>query len=655
MLKNSLLLLLMAIPAYSYEPQFTIPDAAINQNFLNIAAEMKNLVGDSVTLSSGIAVSGPIDLKDTYIKFSTTTGSQGIIFQDGSSQISAGVGSFAIVSNASQFTGDGLLATPLTLNSSSVTLKGNTGFNFTNWDSAYSWGNHAGLYLLNPSTFTMSYLVAPASFTVSNIYSLSGVRWSTDTVSMSLIDGSTIAAKDAAHEAALSTAVYQNGTAVLSSISISGSDFSVTKSTAFEVLMGLSVFRSTIVINGTINFARNSNSVGVGNYTLIADTDTNHYNTAIGDQALMSNTTGQENTCVGAVCLKRNTTGRLNVALGSDTLTFNDSGNFNTGVGWSALYANISGNQNSAFGNQSLVNNLIGIGNTGAGAFSLLYTSGDYNSGFGYNAGLSNTTGTYNSFFGYGADAYIFNSGLTNATAIGKNAKVNCNNCMVLGGTGSDLINVGIGKILPTVALDVVGTINATKVIADGSNVTNIVSSNITAGSLGTGVISSSISLTVNLTISTITVQSMDSNTSSKTTLLTLSRTGGINASYTERAVGLVFKDGLNTTVGSGIAGYRKGADAYNGGLAFYTYAPSGAIASTLADLAERMRIDSGGLVGIGTSSPSTKLHISSGVFTVDGSGAGITVNSLPTSAGGSGLYVCVDSAGVFYKKSSCP
>ncbi|MGQ0645006.1 MAG: tail fiber domain-containing protein [Elusimicrobiota bacterium] len=41
---------------------------------------------------------------------------------------------------------------------------------------------------------------------------------------------------------------------------------------------------------------------------------------------------------------------------------------------------------------------------------------------------------------------------------------------------------------------------------------------------------------------------------------------------------------------------------------------------------AERFRINSSGNAGIGTSNPSTKLHMSSGVFTVDGSNPGISV-----------------------------
>lgn len=68
-----------------------------------------------------------------------------------------------------------------------------------------------------------------------------------------------------------------------------------------------------------------------------------------------------------------------------------------------------------------------------------------------------------------------------------------------------------------------------------------------------------------------------------------------------------------------------------------------------------RLNILANGNVGIGNISPSTKLHVSTGVLTVDGTGAGITVPGMATSAGAGGLYVCIDNTGVMYMKSSCP
>lgn len=76
------------------------------------------------------------------------------------------------------------------------------------------------------------------------------------------------------------------------------------------------------------------------------------------------------------------------------------------------------------------------------------------NTAFGYNSGANNTAGTGNTFIGTGSDATINN--LTNVTAIGNNAKVAANNSLVLGGTGVNIVKVGIGIEAPTHALTIV-------------------------------------------------------------------------------------------------------------------------------------------------------------------------------------------------------
>ena len=63
------------------------------------------------------------------------------------------------------------------------------------------------------------------------------------------------------------------------------------------------------------------------------------------------------------------------------------------------------------------------------------------------------------------------------------------------------------------------------------------------------------------------------------------------------------------------ISGVQEGSDADVLGLAFWTHASStGVDAAT-----ERMRIDSSGRVGIGTSSPSYKLSVSGNIGITDG------------------------------------
>jgi hypothetical protein len=78
-------------------------------------------------------------------------------------------------------------------------------------------------------------------------------------------------------------------------------------------------------------------------------------NTAIGYQSLYSNTTGDENTAVGAVALYSNTTGFFNTAVGQEALLSNTTGQRNTATGTAALALNTTGNSNTAVGDAALV------------------------------------------------------------------------------------------------------------------------------------------------------------------------------------------------------------------------------------------------------------------------------------------------------------
>ncbi|HEX6977337.1 MAG TPA: MerR family DNA-binding transcriptional regulator [Patescibacteria group bacterium] len=111
---------------------------------------------------------------------------------------------------------------------------------------------------------------------------------------------------------------------------------------------------------------------------------------------------------------------------------------YNSAFGYFALHGATSGSSlNTAMGTQALVGTTSGAGNTG----------------FGYAAGITNTTGNYNTLLGYGTN--VVSNNLSNATAVGKNATVGCSNCLVLGGTGADAVNVGIGVTNPGNALQV--------------------------------------------------------------------------------------------------------------------------------------------------------------------------------------------------------
>ena len=72
-------------------------------------------------------------------------------------------------------------------------------------------------------------------------------------------------------------------------------------------------------------------------------------NTAEGQDALFSLTTGLDNTAIGFQALFQTTAGSFNTAVGSKALTSNFGGN-NTAVGFSALPNNGRGSRNTALG-----------------------------------------------------------------------------------------------------------------------------------------------------------------------------------------------------------------------------------------------------------------------------------------------------------------
>ena len=120
-------------------------------------------------------------------------------------------------------------------------------------------------------------------------------------------------------------------------------------------------------------------------------------NTAEGDQALFSLTTGIDNVAVGFNSLFSNTIGNFNSALGFYSMANNTNGNNNTATGALALQSNTAGNNNTAVGFDALYSNTSGNGNTAHGANALYgNTSGNNNIGLGANAGLNLTVGSYN-------------------------------------------------------------------------------------------------------------------------------------------------------------------------------------------------------------------------------------------------------------------
>src|SRR5206468_5760537 len=159
-------------------------------------------------------------------------------------------------------------------------------------------------------------------------------------------------------------------------------------------------------------------NTATGFKTLFRNT-TGFSNTANGANALFSNTTGEGNTAIGQGALSINTTGVANVAVGAGALAANTNSASNTAVGTNSLIANTTGFENTAIGDEALaISN--GTNNSALGDFALFRnTTGNFNTAVGESALFSNTTGSLNIAIGRDAGDSITTA--DNAICIGSN------------------------------------------------------------------------------------------------------------------------------------------------------------------------------------------------------------------------------------------
>jgi hypothetical protein len=160
-------------------------------------------------------------------------------------------------------------------------------------------------------------------------------------------------------------------------------------------------------------------------------------NTAEGQDALFSLTTGTFNTAVGFFSGRTFTTGNLNTAIGAGALLLTTA------------------DENTATGAAALLNSSGGFANTANGAFALFSdTDGDFNTATGDGALFHNTTGGNNTAMGLNALASSSTGG--NNTAMGFDALSNStgfNNVAVGAEAGSGVTDANnvicIGAFLP--------------------------------------------------------------------------------------------------------------------------------------------------------------------------------------------------------------
>ncbi len=173
-------------------------------------------------------------------------------------------------------------------------------------------------------------------------------------------------------------------------------------------------------------------------------------NTAIGFDALFSNTAGIQNTAVGSLALVSNSEGYNNTAVGKTALQSNTTAIDGTAVGVAALQLNTTGNFNVGIGLSALTQNSTGTFNTATGTSALYYNNGSYNTAVGGNASQLNVSGSNNTAEGYNA---MFNNTGSNNIGIGSSAGINLTN----GSNNIDIGNAGVAGESNTTRIGVQG------------------------------------------------------------------------------------------------------------------------------------------------------------------------------------------------------
>jgi hypothetical protein len=233
------------------------------------------------------------------------------------------------------------------------------------------------------------------------------------------------------------------------------------------IFLGLALLACLIVFVTTAGAALDPTDTATGTGALASENGGVN-NTADGFDALYSNISGAFNTASGWQALFSNQ-GYFNTAYGATALQYNLGGNgdplhplgdFNVAVGYEALLRNTSGGANTASGTAALDSNTTGMYNTAVGGPALDWnTTGDKNTAVGFGAGDSgsgkpgNASGSDDTYLGSDTGpATTPTPNLSNATAVGANAKVGENNALVLGASG---VVTGIGTTTPESLLQV--------------------------------------------------------------------------------------------------------------------------------------------------------------------------------------------------------
>ena len=295
------------------------------------------------------------------------------------------------------------------LNSAVTTFNGQTGtVTFTATDIAaqlgytpYNAGTNASNFLTTASLGSVSGNIVPSQNTLYNLGSPTQQWHSLYVSSSTLYIGNIAVTVNGAGQLTVdgtnvSTSGYDQGLNTTDDVefnkvttnAITFSDGSTQTTAVFEVPLATA---TSLGIVYAITSASSALPVALGYQAARNDTGTG--NTAVGYQAMCSNTDGGNNTALGCRALAQNTTGLWNTAIGAGALTSSRTGESNTAVGFQALSSNRYGSFNTAVGTRALYTNRTGYGNVAVGNNALWSNCGDLNVAVGCDALYTNSLG----------------------------------------------------------------------------------------------------------------------------------------------------------------------------------------------------------------------------------------------------------------------
>jgi hypothetical protein len=226
----------------------------------------------------------------------------------------------------------------------------------------------------------------------------------------------------------------------------------------YEAMMGISATPltgndNTAVGNSALPLAQGAaaNNTAMG-YQALGSNTTGSNNTALGMQALWPNQTGSGNTAVGIQALSSWAPGPTNsTAVGDNALQYASAGSTNDALGYNAGSWIDGGSSNVAIGYEAMQGIsgalLTGSYNTAVGNSALLVAQGAAanNTTVGYGAGQAVTTGTDNTLVGYYAGNAVTGS---HNIVIGESTTITTGSSnIIIGNTSAKVTNTSSSQI----------------------------------------------------------------------------------------------------------------------------------------------------------------------------------------------------------------